>query len=296
MAAEARICRCFAVRGRRGRSATWAIIAAAVGAALFPSAGAQSTADILLANPCACRPVWGAPPASQTAARWPAAPGNFAPVPLGVNGDNVVYFGPEGAVPAPCDPALQDPRDVPVGVVLVNFTAGYVFGEDVLFLDPPSANGPTLFYTSAFDAATGSLTLGGRTQLARQMLALSNVRYTNTAGAAATPGERTVVLTAYTLGGCPSTEITTVVLVGGVPFTEPARSPPAAPTGPVTPVVPLLAAPSPGPAAAVSPSVAPAASLAPSPGAQSGSARAALGLAAAVVPVVLLAVGLPAVW
>lgn len=138
---------------------------------------------------CICSPLVGGPPAARTIVTYStslAASNSSYAVGLGLNGDNLAYFGPAGAVPEPCPSNLEDPREVPNGAALVTIAGGFVQGSDYLFMQPAMSMGPVLYYGSTYNATSGVLTITGITQLARYMLATSNIRFATGPGAAAT--------------------------------------------------------------------------------------------------------------
>lgn len=134
---------------------------------------------------------------------------------------------------------------------LVSTGGVYQPGVDVLSMEPPAdTDGPELFYTSLWDPGTGELRIQGRTQLARQLLALDRVRYSRSSasssggnetlsaqGSSSTSSSRVISLTVFTANGCISNSLfTTVDVLAGV-----------GEAAPLAPQVPVLTPPSPSP-------------------------------------------------
>jgi hypothetical protein len=122
----------------------------------------------------------------------------------------------EGAAAVAVDPGLTvaDVDGSSLGGAVVQFTGGYVQGEDTLvFVDQ---NG----ITGVFTAATGVLTLSGTASIANYQLALRSVTFADSNGANPAQGDRTlsVVVTDVPSSGpaLASTAVTKTVTVVGV--------------------------------------------------------------------------------
>jgi hypothetical protein len=198
---------------------------------LAPITGPEATG--IFGSFCQCKPVLSVLPGTPSTAVFNLAQG--APTPLALQSSSVVYVGPAadvaasriaGAFPASSDPSsssafvcpasLQTPEGVPVRGLVISFAPEtYARGAERLFVDPPAALGPLLFYTSYFDDARGVLEVTALTQLPRLLPLLDRVRFaTNASGLG--PGQdpvRRLEATVFTPTACASNPLETKVLV-----------------------------------------------------------------------------------
>jgi hypothetical protein len=200
---------------------------------LAPITGPEATG--IFGSFCQCKPVLSVLPGTPSTAVFNLAQG--APTPLALQSSSVVYVGPAadvaasriaGAFPASSDPSsssaasafvcpasLQTPEGVPVRGLVISFAPeNYARGAERLFVDPPAALGPLLFYTSYFDDARGVLEVTALTQLPRLLPLLDRVRFATNASSG--PGQdpvRRLEATVFTPTACASNPLETKVLV-----------------------------------------------------------------------------------